>query len=53
MNAADRKWLRRQLAKLREDIRNDVGATLQDVLGEEARLIFLERMTREQDRATQ
>lgn len=47
MNAADRQWLRRQLAKLREDVRVDHERVLQEVLSDEARLIFLERMTRQ------
>ena len=53
MTRADRAWFRRQLAKLRQEIRDDVIAELNDALRAEAQTIFLERMTQDQPRQTQ
>lgn len=41
LSKADRAWVRKQLAKQREDLKRD----LQDILAEEARLAFLQNMT--------
>lgn len=49
LSPADRKWLLKQLRKLRDEVRDDVNVALNEVIGEEARLIFLERMTRREN----
>ena len=45
LSPADRAWIRKQLAKLREDIRVDHQRVLNDVLGEEAALVAFQVMT--------
>lgn len=53
MTKAERAWLRKQLQKLRDEIRDDTALALNEVIGEEAKFLFLERMTRDQGRSVQ
>ena len=41
LTTADRRWILRQLAKLRQEVRDDTALTLTNVLNEEAQLLFL------------
>lgn len=50
LSKADREWIRRQLARHREDVRLDLERALQDVLAEEARVAMLNSV--KQDRPT-
>lgn len=53
MTKSERAWLRKQLQKLRDEIRDDTALALNEVIGEEAKFLFLERMTRDQGRSVQ
>lgn len=45
LTRADRAWIRRQLAKQREEIRADTWRTLHEVLSDSAALRVLQDMT--------
>lgn len=48
MEKADRAWFRRELAKLRASIRSDTEKIVNEMIGDEARLFFLDRITSRQ-----
>lgn len=52
LSRADRAWIRKLLAKLRQEVRDDTALTLRDVLNEEAQLLFLRAFQQERGQSS-